>query len=93
MRFNTDLGEPSPTGASAICRIQAEGIRWRVLVETFEGGSEWSGRLVFHPEGPKALLIPRTGPTALRGRSREEVIAAVHDLPEDRLRQLLHSLG
>ncbi len=76
---------------ATICRISAEGTRWRVQVESWPvAQDEVSGRFVFEPETRYATRA--SGP-ALRARRREEVFAAAHEMPEERLRELLHSLS
>lgn len=78
--------------ASGIRRIFEDRMHWRVLVETWPVHDGFHGRVVFSPEGS----IPadkREGPAALRGRTREDVIAEAYSLPESRLKQLLRSLG
>lgn len=79
---------------SAICRLTGEADGpWRVLVETWSDAGGVRGRLVFAREGGAYEIERRAGPAALQGRRREDVIAAAHELPERRLRQLLHSLA
>ena len=76
---------------ATICRISAEGTRWRVRVESWPvAEGEVSGRFVFEPE---ARYATRASGPALRARRREEVFAAAHEMPEERLRELLHSLS
>ncbi len=76
---------------ATICRISAEGTRWRVRVESWPvAEGEVSGRFVFEPETRYATRA--SGP-ALRAHRREEVFAAAHEMPEERLRELLHSLS
>ncbi len=79
--------------AATLCRLSAEGAYWRVVVETWRRGEEWLGRLVFAPDG---IVVERgdvrEGPALLRGRSHAEVVASAHEIPEQRLRVLLHSL-
>lgn len=82
-----------PVSAATICRISAHGIRWRVRVESWELGGTWSGRLVFEPDPPGSSTESRMGPVAFHGRSQAEVLDAVHQLPEQRFRELLHSFG
>lgn len=93
MRFSLMESGDSAAGAATVCRISAMGTRWRVRVESWKGVTGWSGRLVFEPESPSAHYSPRLGPPTLRGRSQTEVLDEVHQLPEQRLRQLLHSFG
>ncbi len=76
---------------ATICRISAEGTRWRVQVESWPvAEGEVSGRFVFEPE---ARYATRASGPALRARRRDEVFAAAHEMPEERLRELLHSLS
>ncbi len=79
--------------ASGIRRIRQDRTQWRVLVQTWPERDGYRGRFVFAPEGPETPPDPRAGPDALRGRTREDVIAQAYNLPEDRLKQLLRSLG
>lgn len=93
MRFELAEEEAIARSSATICRIAAEGTHWRVLVETWEEGGEYRGRLIFEPEGVGQFFEVRQGPPMLHGQSREEVLAAAHELPEQRLRVLLHSLA
>lgn len=93
MRFELIDEEAVPREAPTICGISAEGIRWRVRVGTREAGQGYSGRFLFEPEDTASFFGPRRGPLMLRGGSREEVVAAAHELSERRLRQLLRSLA
>ena len=78
--------------ASGIRRILEDRTHWRVMVETWPERDGYHGRFVFSPDGGGDLSYPREGPDALRGRTREEVIAEAYELPEDRLKQVLRSL-
>ncbi|HEY8468665.1 MAG TPA: hypothetical protein VIL18_03430 [Longimicrobiales bacterium] len=79
--------------AATLCRLSAEGVYWRVLVAAWRRDEqEWVGRLVFEPEGAAGASEVREGPPLLRGRSRAEVVASAHEIPERHLRLLLHSL-
>jgi hypothetical protein len=79
--------------ASGIRRIRQDRTQWRVLVETWPERDGFRGRFVFASESPTIPTDLRAGPDALRGRTREDVIAQAYTLPEDRLKQLLRSLG
>jgi len=79
--------------ATTIGRISAIGNRWRVQVETVHATEGWRGRLVFRPDSPAGGEPTRYGPYALRGQSRIEILHAAYQLPEQRLRELLFSLG
>lgn len=79
--------------AATICRLAGEGAKWRVQVEAWEGEHGFQGRFVFEPERPDGRRDQRVGPPQLRGRTSAEVLAAAHEVPERRLRALLHSLG
>ena len=81
------------TTASGIRRIFEDRTQWRVLVETWPERDGFHGRFVFSPEHAPVPSDKREGPDALRGRTREDVIAEAYSLPEDRLKQLLRSLG
>ena len=76
---------------SAISRIAESRKKWRVAVETWPSASAYEGRLIFVAEdelGPPAV----EGPTTFRGDTREDVLRAAYEVPEDRLRALLRSL-
>lgn len=93
--MSTETLERDGVGASVaatLCRLSAEGAHWRVVVETWRRGEEWLGRLVFAPDGFATERDIREGPALLRGRSHTEVVASAHEIPEQRLRVLLHSL-
>lgn len=83
---------------SSIRRITGGGQRWRVLVETWPDSDAYHGRLVFRREpaeyadGERSDADRESAPL-LHGRSRTDVLALAHDVPEHRLRQLLYSLG
>ena len=79
--------------ASGIRRISEDRTQWRVLVETWPERDGYHGRFVFSPEHSPVPVDMRAGPDALRGHTREDVIAQAYDLPEDRLKQVLRSLG
>lgn len=66
--------------------------RWRVMVETWHDRDEFQGRLLFRTEAANAPQVERESAAMLHGRSREDVLAAAHDIPDDRLRRVLHSL-
>jgi hypothetical protein len=93
MRFNLIESDGVAPGAATVCRISALGTRWRVRVESWQRGGGWSGRLVFEPDSPSSSFTPRLGPTTLHGQSQTEVLDGAHQLPERRLRQILHSFG
>jgi hypothetical protein len=78
---------------SGIRRIVQDRTPWRVAVETWPVQDGYHGRFVFAPERAPAPGDNREGPDALRGRTREDVIAQAYVLPETHLRQLLRSLG
>jgi hypothetical protein len=79
--------------ASGIRRIFEERTHWRVMVETWAERDGYHGRFVFAPDRSPVPADMRAGPDALRGNTREEVIAEAYNLPEDRLKQVLRSLG
>lgn len=78
---------------SGIRRIVEDRTSWRVAVETWPERDGYYGRVVFAPERAPVPADKREGPAALRGATREEVVAQAYDLPENQLRQLLRSLG
>ncbi len=79
--------------AATICRLSAEGTHWRVRVESWASDGGVSGRFLFEPDGPRSMYAPRASGPTLRAERREEVVAAAHEMPEARLRELLHSLS
>lgn len=94
MRFSVYDAPAHSEDAATICRLTAEGTHWRVRVESWDGGDgDVSGRIVFEPDRPSPRYAKRESGPALRARRREEVFAAAHELPEERLRELLHSLS
>jgi hypothetical protein len=78
---------------SGIRRIVQDRTPWRVAVETWPARDGFHGRFVFAPEHAPDPNEKRAGPAALRGSTREDVIAQAYNLPENQLRQLLRSLG
>jgi hypothetical protein len=83
---------------SSIRRITEGGLRWRVLVETWQDSNAYHGRLLFRRETPDRAEgerpdTDRESAPLLHGRSRTDVLALAHDVPEARLRQVLYSLG
>lgn len=93
MRFNLMESGGVTAGAATVCSISAQGVRWRVRVESWQRRGGWSGRLVFEPDSPSSSLAPRLGPPTLHGQSQTEVLDVVHQFPERRLREILHSFG
>lgn len=79
--------------SSPLRRISEASKHWRVMVQTWVERDGYHGRFVFSPDRMPVPAEIREGPDALRGHTREEVIAAAYNLPEDRLKQLLRSLG
>lgn len=92
MRFELIRRRSAANTLAGICRMSIDEIQWRVLVESWRDGDGWRGRLLFEPDDPTTLAEPRAGPPTLRGRSREAVVVAAHEIPPRRLRELLHSL-
>jgi hypothetical protein len=80
------------TFSSAIGRIADFRTHWRVLVETWPGTSHFEGRFVFRADDVQAPP-PREGPATLRGSTREDVLRAAYELPEEHLRAMLRSLA
>lgn len=81
------------TEDSTIGRISHDRAKWRVVVQAWPDAPGYRGRLVFEPDGVAAPLGAREGPPALHGRTREDVVQQAYELPEQRLRAMLHSLG
>jgi len=81
------------TEVSAITRISDDRAKWRVLVEAWPDAPGYRGRFVFSPDGANAALGTRKGPPALQGHTREDVLNQAYEMPEQRLRVMLHSLG
>ncbi len=78
--------------SAAIGRIADFRTHWRVLVETWPSATQYEGRLVFQADNFQAPP-PREGPATLRGITREDIVRAAYDVPEDRLRAMLRSLA
>lgn len=80
---------------ASIRRITEGGMRWRVMVETWQESDAYHGRLLFRQEAAEGERTDTDRETAplLRGSSRNDVLALAHDVPEERLRQVLYSLG
>lgn len=76
-----------------IRRLTEHRTRWRVVVQTWPEQNGYQGRFVFEPDGSHPEGETREGPPLLSGMSREEVLRSAYDVPEARLRALLHSLG
>lgn len=76
-----------------IRRLTAEGIPWRVRAEVWPEDRGYAGRLMFEPESPRRILLPREGPAVLRGSTEADVLLEAHSFSESRLRALLHSLA
>lgn len=75
-----------------IRRLTDDGLRWRVMVETWRESEAFHGRLVFRREESEGDA-DRQSAALLHGSSMEDVLALAHDFPEDRLRRVLYSLG
>ncbi|HSJ25488.1 MAG TPA: hypothetical protein VK929_12500 [Longimicrobiales bacterium] len=80
------------TRRAAIGRIGEGRRRWRVMVETWQETEDYCGRLLFCPDGAEPAP-ERESAALLRGRSHEDILNRAHELPEERLRRLLLSLG
>jgi hypothetical protein len=78
---------------SAVRRLTEGRTRWRVLVESWRESDAFRGRLLFQPDDPADERARLESAALLEGRSHEEVVGHAHDLGEDRLKQVLHSLG
>lgn len=79
--------------SSPMRRLTEHHTRWRVVVQTWPEQNGFHGRFVFEPDGFHPEGETREGPPLLSGTSREEVLRSAYDVPESRLRALLHSLG
>lgn len=93
MRFSLSDPGDQDREAATICRLSAEGTHWRVRVESWASDGGVAGRFVFEPEEPRSPHAPRASGPTLRAGRREEVVSAAHEMPEARLRELLHSLS
>jgi hypothetical protein len=78
---------------SAVRRLTEGRTRWRVLVESWRESDAFRGRLLFQPDGQAGEQTRLESATLLEGHSHEDVVSRAHDLPEGRLKQVLHSLG
>lgn len=81
-----------PENSATVRRLSAEGIHWRVVVESWRDRDTIVGRLVFEPDTSEPLYSSRHGMPMLRGESHQEVVLSAHDLTDARLREVLHSL-
>lgn len=78
----------------AIGRISDAETRWRVVAEAWpETAGGFRGRLIFQADDDAGRATDREGPMMLHGSSIEDVARAAHEVPEERLRMLLRSLG
>ena len=77
--------------SSTLGRLAAQASRWRVVVEAWPVEDRYRGRLVFQADDRRAGRV-RESADFLSGRSVEEVVNAAYELPEQRIRVLLHSL-
>ena len=80
---------------ASLRRLTEGGRRWRVMVETWQDSDAYHGRLLFREDAADGERpeSERESAPLLRGPSRTDVLALAHDVPEERLRQVLHSLG
>jgi len=78
---------------SVIRRIDAGRCRWRVVVESWPEQDAWRGRLLFRPDTAEPAPADRETAPLLEAGSHEELLGLVLELPDDRLRRLLNSLG
>jgi hypothetical protein len=79
--------------SASIRRLSGYRRRWRVLVQTWPDQNGFHGRFVFQTDSSRPENETREGPPLLRGTSREELLQSAYEVPEVRLRALLHSLG
>jgi hypothetical protein len=78
---------------TATIRRISEGRRhWRVSVQSWQERGTVRGCLLFETE-TAAIVDRRSSAAMLQGPSHEDVLLLAHDLPEDRLRRVLHSLS
>ena len=77
--------------SATIGRFDAECSRWRVVVEAWPNEERYQGRLIFQRDDP-GTVQSRVSAPLLTGRTPEEVVSAAHELPEKRVRAVLHSL-
>ena len=84
------VGMKAKANESGICRFYDNRNPWRVLVQTWPERDGYRGRIVFEQGDAE---YRREGPDALRGRTREELIAGAYELPESRLREIFRSLA
>jgi hypothetical protein len=78
---------------ATIGRISEGRRRWRVLVRSWQERDSVRGCLLFEADDAPAAGACRASPVILHGPSHEAVLLMAHDLPEDKLRRVLHSLG
>lgn len=80
---------------ASIRRITEGALRWRVMVETWQESDVYRGRLLFRQETAEGERTDadRESAPLLHGSTRTDVLALAHDVPEERLRQVLYSLG
>jgi hypothetical protein len=78
--------------SSPIRRLSGQRSSWRVVVHTWPEQDGFLGRIVFEADGARPARETREGPADLTGTTREHVVRSAHELPERRLRALLHSL-
>jgi hypothetical protein len=81
----------SASCSATIGRFDAERSRWRVVVEATLDQERYQGRLIFQRDDP-GTMESRVSAPMLTGRTPEEVVSAAHELPEKRVRAVLHSL-
>ena len=88
----SDVQDSGASSCSAtIGRFDAERSRWRVVVEARLDQECYQGRLIFQRDDP-GNVESRVSAPMLTGRTPEEVVSAAHELPEKRVRAVLHSL-
>lgn len=78
---------------SAVRRITEGRTRWRVVVQSWRESDAFRGRLLFQPDDPAGEGAPLESAALLEGHSHEDILGMAHELPEIRLKQVLHSLG
>jgi hypothetical protein len=78
---------------TAVRRLTEGRTRWRVLVQSWRDDDAYRGRLLFQVDDLASVGARLETATLLEGHSHEEVVSRAHDLTEEQLKRVLHSLG